>query len=60
MPRLGPVHREDLIFFLRRLGFLGPYRGRKHQFMRRHDRTVRLLLDRGDASLGHRPRGFEI
>lgn len=53
MPRLGPVHREDLIFFLRRLGFLGPYRGRKHQFKRRHDRTVRLPNPHpGDISTG--------
>jgi hypothetical protein len=35
MPRLGPIKREDLIFYLRRLGFDGPFRGRKHQFMRR-------------------------
>ena len=42
MPRLGPIKREDLIFYLRRLGFDGPFRGRKHQFMRRAERTVRL------------------
>jgi hypothetical protein len=28
MPRLGPIQREDLIFYLRRLGFDGPFRGR--------------------------------
>ena len=33
MPRLGPIGREDLIFYLKRLGFEGPYSGRKHQFM---------------------------
>lgn len=35
MPRLGPVKRTDLIFFLRRLGFDGPFRGGKHQYMSR-------------------------
>ena len=33
MPRLGPIGREDLIFYLKRLGFEGPYSGGKHPFM---------------------------
>ena len=33
MPRLGPVKREELVRYLRTLGFEGPYSGRKHQFM---------------------------
>jgi len=33
MPRLGPIGREDLIFYLKRLGFEGPYSGGKHSFM---------------------------
>ena len=33
MPRLGPIGREELIFYLKRLGFEGPYSGGKHQFM---------------------------
>ncbi len=33
MPRLGPIDREDLIFYLKRLGFEGPYSGGKHPFM---------------------------
>lgn len=33
MPRLGPVKREELVQYLRTLGFEGPYSGRKHQFM---------------------------
>jgi predicted RNA binding protein YcfA (HicA-like mRNA interferase family) len=35
MPPFGPVSREDLIFSLRRAGFSGPHRGRKHQIMLR-------------------------
>ena len=53
MPRLGPIKREDLIFYLRRLGFAGPFRGRKHQFMRRDEYTVRLPNPHsGDISTG--------
>lgn len=42
MPRFGPIKRMDLIYYLRQLGFEGPYTGRKHQFMIRNDITVRL------------------
>ena len=33
MPRTGPIKREELIRYLRVLGFEGPYSGKKHQFM---------------------------
>jgi len=42
MPRFGPLRRADLIRYLRRLGFEGPFSGSKHQFMQRGDRMVRL------------------
>jgi predicted RNA binding protein YcfA (HicA-like mRNA interferase family) len=42
MPRLGPIRRRDLIRYLKRLGFEGPYSGGKHQFMVKDDITVRL------------------
>jgi len=42
MPRLGPIGREDLIFYLKRLGFEGPYSGGKHQFMVREDLKLRI------------------
>ena len=42
MPRFGPVKRKDLIHYLRKLGFTGPYSGGKHQFMIRGDRTLRV------------------
>ena len=35
MPSFGPIKRRDLIFYLRRLGFTGPYAGGKHEFMLR-------------------------
>jgi len=42
MPRLGPIPRQDLIRYLRQLGFEGPFSGGRHQFMERE--AVRLIL----------------
>jgi predicted RNA binding protein YcfA (HicA-like mRNA interferase family) len=42
MPRFGPIRRRDLIRYLTRLGFEGPYSGGKHQFVVKDDITVRL------------------
>ncbi|MBD0295690.1 MAG: type II toxin-antitoxin system HicA family toxin [Flavisolibacter sp.] len=33
MAVLGPVKRNELIAYLKKLGFTGPYSGGKHQFM---------------------------
>jgi predicted RNA binding protein YcfA (HicA-like mRNA interferase family) len=42
MPRFGPVKRDDLIRYLRRLGFEGPFSGTKHQIMRKGVITLRV------------------
>ena len=42
MPRFGPIHRRDLVRYLRQLGFEGPYSGGKHQFMIKGDITLWL------------------
>lgn len=42
MPPFGPIKRDQLIFYLRRLGFRGPQRGAKHQFMAGRGVRVRL------------------
>ncbi|MBI5216485.1 MAG: type II toxin-antitoxin system HicA family toxin [Ignavibacteriae bacterium] len=42
MPTFGPVKRKHLIYFLRELGFSGPYAGGKHQYMVRG--TIKLAL----------------
>jgi predicted RNA binding protein YcfA (HicA-like mRNA interferase family) len=42
MPSVGPVKRKDLIRYLRKSGFEGPYSGGKHQFMVKGDITVRV------------------
>jgi hypothetical protein len=42
MPSFGPISRKDLIYYLKKLGFAGPYSGGKHQLMIRGDITLRL------------------
>ncbi len=42
MPRLGPVRRDELIKYLRALGFEGPYSGRRHQFMIKGEVRLRI------------------
>jgi predicted RNA binding protein YcfA (HicA-like mRNA interferase family) len=42
MPRFGPIARTDLIHYLRRLGFDGPYAGGKHQFMIKQELRLRI------------------
>lgn len=53
MPRFGATSRNDLVRYLRRLGFDGPFSGGKHQFMQRGERMVRLPNPHeGDISVG--------
>jgi predicted RNA binding protein YcfA (HicA-like mRNA interferase family) len=33
MPAFGPIKRRDLIYFLKQIGFHGPYSGGKHELM---------------------------
>ncbi len=35
MPKIGPIKRDDLIYYLRKLGFEGPLAGRKHRVMKK-------------------------
>lgn len=42
MPIIGPIKHRDLIINFRLLGFIGPYSGRKHQFMRKGNQSIRL------------------
>lgn len=42
MPPFGPIKRHELIYFLRRLGFAGPYAGGKHQYMVRDNLRLRI------------------
>lgn len=42
MPVFGPIKRRDLIKFLRKFGFEGPYSGGRHQFMIKAELTIRI------------------
>lgn len=42
MPQLAPIKRRDLVFYLRQLGFDGPYSGGNHQFMKKEALKVRI------------------
>ena len=42
MPPFGPIKRKDLVKYLRKYGFDGPYSGSRHQFMIRKDITLRI------------------
>jgi len=51
--RLGPISRNDLIRYLKQLGFSGPYAGGKHQFLSRGNRSLILPNPhRGDIGAG--------
>jgi predicted RNA binding protein YcfA (HicA-like mRNA interferase family) len=53
MPRIGPIKRKDLIYYLRIFGFSGPFSGGKHQFMIKG--LIRLVIPnphKGDISAG--------
>jgi predicted RNA binding protein YcfA (HicA-like mRNA interferase family) len=42
MPTLGPIKRKDLIYYFRKIGFIGPFSGSNHQFMIKDNLTVYL------------------
>ena len=42
MPPFGPVKRKDLVSYLTRFGFEGPYSGGRHQFMVKGEITIRI------------------
>ena len=44
MPHLGPIKRKDLIYYLRQLGFEGPYPGGNHQYMVKREEKVTLTI----------------
>ena len=42
MPAIRPIKRKDLIRFLKKLDFIGPFSGGKHQFMVKGDLRLRI------------------
>ena len=53
MPIFGPIKRKNLIYYLKQLGFDGPYAGGKHQFMiKDQDRLILPNPHQGDIGKG--------
>jgi hypothetical protein len=44
MPHLGPIKRRDLIYYLRQVGFEGPYPGGNHQYMVKRKEKITLSI----------------
>ncbi len=42
MPAIKPIKQKELIHFLRKLDFMGPYSGGKHQFMVKGNMRIRI------------------
>ena len=42
MPAIRPIKQIELIRFLKKLDFIGPYSGGKHQFMVKGDLLIRI------------------
>ncbi len=42
MPPFRPIKRNDLVKYLKKHGFEGPFSGGRHQFMVREDITLRI------------------
>ena len=56
MPPFGPIKRVDFIHYLRMAGFVGPYSGKRHQFMIKEQ--LRVILPnphRGDIARAFLP-----
>jgi predicted RNA binding protein YcfA (HicA-like mRNA interferase family) len=53
MPKIGPIKRDDLIYYLRKLDFDGPFKGRKHRVMMKGKIQVTIPNPHvGDISIG--------
>ena len=42
MPAIKTIKQKELIHFLRKLDFIGPYSGGKHKFMVKGDLRIRI------------------
>jgi hypothetical protein len=60
MPQVKPIKRKDLIFYLKKFDFIGPFSGGKHEFMIKGN--IRLTLPnphKGDIGKGLLKKDFE-
>ncbi len=61
MPKLGPIRQKDLIHYLRKAGFSGPFAGGNHLYMERGNKRVPIPNPhQGDISLGLLKRILEV
>jgi predicted RNA binding protein YcfA (HicA-like mRNA interferase family) len=44
MPHLGPIKRRNLIYYLRQVGFEGPYPDGNHQYMVKRKENITLTI----------------
>jgi predicted RNA binding protein YcfA (HicA-like mRNA interferase family) len=44
MPHPGPIKRKDLIYYLRQLGFEGPYSGGNHQYLVKIKENITVFI----------------
>ena len=42
MPKIAPIKRKDLIKYIRKLGFDGPFSGGNHQYLKKDNLKVRI------------------
>jgi predicted RNA binding protein YcfA (HicA-like mRNA interferase family) len=42
MPPIKPIKRRELVYYLKKVGFEGPFSGGKHQFMEKDDLILTL------------------
>lgn len=42
MPPIRPIKRKDLIYYLKKSGFDGPFPGGKHQYMLKENLSLRI------------------
>ncbi|MEO1376113.1 MAG: type II toxin-antitoxin system HicA family toxin [Cyanobacteria bacterium J06635_10] len=53
MPSFGAISRQDLIGYLKQIGFDGPYSGGKHQYMIRDELKLTIPNShKADISVG--------
>lgn len=50
MPHLGPIKRKDLLYYLKLLGFEGPYPGGNHQYMVKVKEKITLTIPNSHRS----------
>ena len=59
MPRMVPISRRELIRWLKKLGFEGPFHGTRHDFVRRDSDGMKLPIPRDDAKSKEIGVGFQ-